>query len=72
MKGNAAIRSANVVELYLIISSKKILNFARKCFCGEFMSNETTKHPEFFLKIVRYFCPILRKFGVFRQILIKI
>jgi hypothetical protein len=36
------------------------------------MSNATMKRLEFFLKTVRYFCPILRKFEVFRQILIKV
>lgn len=54
---NATVRSVSVVEVHGTANCINVFSFTQKCFCYEFLP-----------LCPRCFCPILTKFGIYRQI----
>jgi len=50
-------------ELHVTVGYTEMLSVVQQCFCGRFMSPA---------KIVRCFCLILNRFGIFGQVFIKV
>jgi hypothetical protein len=61
-----------IVELYVTVNNTEVLAFAQGCFYGELVQPATIKSIYFFLLRTPYFCQILTKLGISRQMFIKV
>jgi hypothetical protein len=70
--GKATVHSVCTAELLATVRSVQMLNVLGKCSCREFKLQAAIKPSYVFMQSARYFSTVLTKFGVFRQIFIKV
>jgi hypothetical protein len=71
-KRKSTTRTVCTAELHATVNNKTTFSVEQQFFYGEFISPSSTKRTLAFMYSELHFCPILRKFGVSRQIFIKI